>query len=103
MLSRGRWYHNCNLLTCTKDVTIAGINVKDQEIALVDRSYWWTGDGTISGLIGLAYSTLTSAYIGTNGALDPRDSTWGSDSLLPNRYQHDHARTEFPLVQSKSD
>lgn len=49
--------------------------MKDQEIALVDRSYWWTGHGTISGLIGLAYSTLTSAYIGTNGALDHQTST----------------------------
>lgn len=62
------------MLTCTKDVTIAGINVKDQQIALVDRSHW-TGDGTISGLVGLAYSALTNAYVGTDSGLDDGNIT----------------------------
>jgi len=57
------------MLTHVKDVTIAGIQVKGQEIALVDRAYW-RGHNATSGLVGLAYSLLTSAYIDDDGALD---------------------------------
>lgn len=41
-----------------------------QEVALVNYSYWF-GDSTTSGLVGLAYPLLTSAYEGT----DPSDDT----------------------------
>lgn len=43
--------------------------MKEQEIALVTDAYWW-GDGTVSGILGLAYSALTSAFAGTYDALD---------------------------------
>lgn len=52
-----------------EDVTVAGITVEHQEIASVDVAYW-LGDGVTSGIIGFAYSTLTSAYQGTNPAKD---------------------------------
>jgi len=47
------------------DVTIGSIHVPKQEVALVNKAHW-DGDGITSGLLGLAYSTITSAYIGTN-------------------------------------
>jgi len=62
------------MLTCSKDVTIAGINVRNQEIALVDRSYF-QGDDVVSGLLGLAYSAMTTAYVSTDSGLDDRNIT----------------------------
>lgn len=47
------------------NITIGSIHVPKQEVALVNQAYW-EGDGITSGLLGLAYSTITSAYIGTN-------------------------------------
>lgn len=52
-----------------EDVTVAGITVKHQEVALVDYAYW-EGDGVSSGLMGLAYPLLTSAFKGTNPTQD---------------------------------
>ncbi|PYH83285.1 acid protease [Aspergillus uvarum CBS 121591] len=42
------------------EVTLAGISV-EQELAGVTEAYW-AGDGTTSGLVGLAYPGITSAY-----------------------------------------
>jgi hypothetical protein len=52
-----------------EDVTIAGITVQKQEVALVNYAYWF-GDEETSGLTGLAYPYLTSAYSGTNASND---------------------------------
>jgi len=64
--------------------------VKGQEIALVDRAYWH-GDNTTSGLVGLAYSTLTSAFVGTDATLDNPDVTGTAPG---NRIHY------FPIVTS---
>ena len=50
-------------------MTLAGITIDKQEMALVDEAYWF-GDGVVSGIIGFAYSSLTSAFPGTNPATD---------------------------------
>lgn len=47
-------------------VTLAGITVEQQEVALVDYAAW-SGDGHSSGLIGLAYPSITSATNRTTG------------------------------------
>ncbi|KAG0652392.1 putative aspartic-type endopeptidase [Hyphodiscus hymeniophilus] len=76
----------------TEEVTLAGIKVK-QEVALVNFAAW-EGDGTTSGLIGLAYPNITSAYAGTNPTLDnspageqivynPIFTTMYKDGLIP--------------------
>lgn len=52
-----------------ENVTVAGITVENQEVALVNYSYWY-GDNVTSGLMGLAYPLLTSAYAGTNTSTD---------------------------------
>ena len=51
-----------------QDVTLAGVTV-NQQIAIVDQAAW-QGDGVSSGLIGLAYPSITSAYQGTDPTQD---------------------------------
>ena len=46
-----------------EDVTVAGVTVDHQEIGLVQEAYF-IGDGVTSGILGFAYSALTSAYKG---------------------------------------
>ena len=54
-----------------EDVTVAGVTVDHQEIGLIQEAYW-EGDGVSSGILGFAYSTLTSAYKGKNlGGYNP--------------------------------
>lgn len=60
MLNGGFGYEN---------LTIAGISIPQQEIALVENAAWY-GDGTSSGLMGLAYSYITNAYAGDNPSDD---------------------------------
>ncbi|GKT59534.1 aspartic-type [Colletotrichum tofieldiae] len=56
-----------------QDITLAGLEVPHQEVALVNKSYW-NGDNVASGLLGLAYDLLTSEYDDTTGASKPYDS-----------------------------
>lgn len=44
-----------------EDVTLAGIPVKGQEVGVVNLVAW-DGNGISSGLVGLAFPSLTSAY-----------------------------------------
>lgn len=48
-----------------EDVTIAGISVKHQEVALIDKAHWH-GDGVTSGLVGLGYAASISATMHSN-------------------------------------
>lgn len=56
-----------------ENVTVGGITADKQQVALVNYSYW-DGDGVSSGLMGLAYPLLTSAYAGTNTSADSDDT-----------------------------
>ena len=47
----------------TEDVTLAGITVHKQEVGVVTTAMY-NGDGYSSGLIGLAFPSMTSAYYG---------------------------------------
>ena len=57
-----------------ENLTIAGIALSQQEIALIENAAWY-GDGYSSGLMGLAYATLTSAYYGDNPRADTPGNT----------------------------
>jgi hypothetical protein len=48
------------------DVTIGSITVKKQEVCLANTTYWY-GNNQTSGLIGLAFPSLTNAYLGEAG------------------------------------
>ncbi|KAK5000742.1 hypothetical protein LTR66_000428 [Elasticomyces elasticus] len=64
-----------------ESLSFAGINVPHQEVAVVNLAAW-TGDGRSSGLIGLAYRTLTNAYPGANASQDVPGSSVRYDPLL---------------------
>lgn len=57
-----------------EDVGVANITVNKQEVALVNYAFW-EGDNVTSGLMGFAYPSLTSAYSGTNPAVDNENTT----------------------------
>ncbi|KAH8881170.1 acid protease, partial [Thozetella sp. PMI_491] len=61
-----------------RDVTIAGITVKNQQIGLVSKVYSG-GDGTTSGLMGLAYPLLTDIFSAGIG-----------ETTLGNKNQHEY-------------
>lgn len=50
-------------------ITLADIRVTQQRIALPTTAAWY-GDGTTSGVVGLAYPALTAAYPGIDGTTD---------------------------------
>ncbi|KAK4927058.1 peroxiredoxin 1 [Elasticomyces elasticus] len=52
------------------DVSFGRVTVKNQMVGLASQAAW-QGDGVSSGIIGMAYPSLTSAYPGTSG--------WGDD------------------------
>lgn len=53
----------------TEDLKFAGITVENQTMGLVTVAGWY-GDGTSSGLVGLAYASLTNQYSGSNPSAD---------------------------------
>lgn len=71
------------------DITVANITVKRQEVALANTTYWY-GNNVTSGVLGLAYPSLTNAYLGTGMEHDwldaatypPLFSTMVSDGLV---------------------
>lgn len=68
------------------DVTLAGIKVPNQQVALAKLA-GWDGDGYTSGILGLAYPALTGAYSGTNPRND-RYCQHPSSSSLCNQMEY---------------
>ncbi|KAJ9143359.1 Aspartic-type endopeptidase-like protein [Pleurostoma richardsiae] len=60
------------------DVTVAGITVRNQTVALANQTYWY-GDNVTSGVVGLAYPSLTNAYWGDGDEHSP----YLQDTYLP--------------------
>ncbi|KAK2023178.1 acid protease [Colletotrichum zoysiae] len=56
-----------------QDISLAGLEVPHQQVALVNKTYW-NGDSVASGLLGLAYDLLTGEYDDATGASKPYDS-----------------------------
>jgi hypothetical protein len=84
-----------------EDVTVAGITVDHQEVALVNYSYWF-GDDVTSGLMGLAYPLLTSAYNGTNASADSLDSQVVYDPIFTTMYKKGLVAPVFSLAQERN-
>lgn len=72
------------------DITVGNITVKKQQVGLANTTYW-RGNNMTSGLVGLAYPTLTNAYIGNASdhgwghqvLYSPLFTTMVSDGLIP--------------------
>ncbi|KAK0634280.1 aspartic peptidase domain-containing protein [Bombardia bombarda] len=52
------------------DITLGNITVKKQQVSLANTTYW-VGNNQTSGLIGLAFPSLTNAYLGSSDDHDP--------------------------------
>jgi hypothetical protein len=66
-------------------ITVGGLTVPKQEVALVDYAAW-IGDTHSSGLIGLAYPPITSAYLRSNDSVpvvyDPIFTTMVKEGIV---------------------
>lgn len=78
-------------------VTLAGITVHNQTIGVVDDATWY-GDGVSSGLIGLAYAALTSAFEGTNVTADSRSTQVEYNPIFTNMYTQGSVESLFTLM-----
>jgi Eukaryotic aspartyl protease len=64
----------------TDKVTLAGVSFQT-EVGICTQGYW-NGDGQSSGLVGLAFPVLTSAYYGTNPSKDGPDNKAQYNSIM---------------------
>ncbi|WXC61307.1 hypothetical protein SNK03_007184 [Fusarium graminearum] len=65
----------------TSDIACGGVSVSGQQVGLASRAYWH-GDNVTVGILGLAYPSLTSGYIGDPD--DPvDDSEWNNYPYTP--------------------
>lgn len=80
--------------------TMADITVPSQEFGLVDYAAW-NGDGVSSGLVGFAYRTLTSMYIGEV----PKDAVPGRalkyNTLFDNMYRSNTTDPVFSMALTR--
>lgn len=83
-------------------VTLGGITVYNQTIGVVDSAAW-NGDGESSGLIGLAYPALTSAFSGTNISADSRASQVEYNPIFTNMYTQGQVESLFTLTLERGD
>lgn len=52
------------------DIACGGLSVSEQQVGLVNKTYW-RGDNLTVGILGLAYPSITSAYYGEVGEETP--------------------------------
>ncbi|KKY24102.1 putative aspartic-type [Phaeomoniella chlamydospora] len=83
-------------------VTLANITVTNQEVGIVNLA-GWNGDGISSGLIGLAYPDLTSAYAGTNATADSYDEALTYDPIFTTMYKRNLTAPYFSLALSRDE
>lgn len=65
----------------SETITIGGLTAKKQTMGLVNFAAW-NGDGINSGLLGLAYPSLTSVYNGSDPNADSRASSLPYDPFF---------------------
>ncbi|KAG8168995.1 hypothetical protein KVR01_001744 [Diaporthe batatas] len=78
-------------------VIVAGITIEKQEVALVNYTYWF-GDNVTSGLMGLAYPRLTSAYVGTNSSANDLDEQVPYNPIMTSMIKRGLIEPVFSLV-----
>ena len=83
-------------------VTLANVTVYNQTIGVV-RNATWRGDGVSSGLIGLAYPALTSAFNGTNITADGRSTQIQYDPIFTSMYTQGDVDSVFTLTLARGN
>ena len=84
-----------------EDVTVAGVTVNHQEIGIVEEAYY-LGDGVTSGIIGFAYSALTSAYKGSNFGHDTSSALIHYTNFIGNVVKQGKVNPEFSIILDRS-
>jgi len=85
----------------TERVTVAGITVDNQQIALVDQAAW-NGDGVSSGVLGLAFPAATKAFAGTNAQNDIASTQKQYNPIFTNMYSEGHVAPLFSIAMDRS-
>ncbi|KAL9131294.1 MAG: hypothetical protein Q9217_000729 [Psora testacea] len=85
----------------TEDVTVAGIQVKDQQIALVDYAAWY-GDTVTSGLLGLAFPAATKAFSGNNYRLNSVATQKIYNPIFTNMWQEGYVAPLFSVALDRN-
>ncbi|KAL8704716.1 MAG: hypothetical protein Q9201_002140 [Fulgogasparrea decipioides] len=86
----------------TEDVTLAGITVKNQEIALINYAAW-KGDNSSSGVIGLAFPGITSAFNGSDPAFDTAADELDYSPLFTSMYTQRRVAPVFSLAINRGE
>jgi Eukaryotic aspartyl protease len=81
-------------------VTLAGITVKKQQIAVVDAACW-EGDGISAGLIGLAYPGLTKSFAGNDPTVDTSSSQILYNPIFTSMYNDGLIAPLFSLAMER--
>lgn len=92
---------NLNGNMSTETISIGGINVSQQMFGVVEQAAWY-GDSVSSGLIGFAYSTLTSAYAGNDPSKDVKGQQISYPTLFTNMYKRGLAAPIFSIALSRN-
>ena len=96
-------YSDGELLTGSfgkEKVTVAGITVKDQQIAVVTRANW-NGDGYSSGVLGLGFPANTKAYSGISPGANSQKSRVDYNPFFTSAYTEGNVPPLFSLALSR--
>jgi hypothetical protein len=84
----------------TEDLTFAGITVENQTMGLVTYAGWY-GDDISSGLVGLAYASLTNQYSGSNPSADIAGLTIPYDPILTSMFNDNLTAPIFSIALNR--
>lgn len=85
----------------TEDITLAGITIPKQTVGVVDYAAW-QGDFRSSGLIGLAYPSVTRAYPGNNTRTDRQGSHIPYNPLFTTMWKSNLTAPLFSLALARN-
>lgn len=86
-----------------ENLTLEGIVVFNQTIALIDNAHWH-GDGVTSGLVGLAYPSLTNAHHGDDPSVDNVNATRAPyDPVFTSMWKQNLTSPVFSLALGRDD
>ncbi len=78
-------------------VTLAGVTVNDQQVAVVEQGKW-TGDGVSSGVLGLAFPANTRAFTGNSYSADSASNQITYSPLFTSMYTKGSVPPLFSLA-----
>lgn len=85
----------------TENVTLAGITVPKQTVGVVDHAAW-LGDTKSSGLIGLAYPSITRAYLGNRTKTDRRGGHIPYNPIFTTMWKNNLTAPLFSLALARN-